>query len=86
VEEQPELALVDIGLPVLDGFGVAREVRRRLGPAPYLVAVTGYGRGQDREHAVSAGFDRFVTKPLGVEAARDLIARAMARRDAVRRA
>jgi CheY-like chemotaxis protein len=80
VEVQPELALVDIGLPLLDGFGVAREVRRQLGDAPYLVAVTGYGRGQDREHAVEAGFDTFVTKPLGADGARELIARARAHR------
>jgi signal transduction histidine kinase/CheY-like chemotaxis protein len=82
VQSQPELALVDIGLPFLDGFGVAREVRRRLGSAPYLVAVTGYGRSQDRERAVDAGFDTFVTKPLGADKARDLIERARARRQA----
>jgi CheY-like chemotaxis protein len=82
VQSQPELALVDIGLPFLDGFGVAREVRRRLGSAPYLVAVTGYGRSQDRERAVDAGFDMFVTKPLGADMARDLIDRARARRQA----
>lgn len=80
VQVQPELALVDIGLPLLDGFGVAREVRKQLGDAPYLVAVTGYGRGQDREHAAAAGFDTFVTKPLGADRARELIARALARR------
>ncbi len=86
VEVQPELALVDIGLPLLDGFGVAREVRRQLGDAPYLVAVTGYGRGQDREHAADAGFDMFVTKPLGADKARDLIQRALGRRRDPRRA
>ncbi|HSK02825.1 MAG TPA: hybrid sensor histidine kinase/response regulator [Kofleriaceae bacterium] len=86
VQVQPELALVDIGLPLLDGFGVAREVRRQLGDAPYLVAVTGYGRGQDREHAADAGFDMFVTKPLGADKARDLIQRALGRRRDPRRA
>ncbi|HWO25989.1 MAG TPA: ATP-binding protein [Kofleriaceae bacterium] len=86
VEVAPDLALVDIGLPLLDGFGVAREVRRQLGGAPYLVAVTGYGRGQDRQHAADAGFDTFVTKPLGAEKARDLIERARARRQAARSA
>jgi CheY-like chemotaxis protein len=86
VQVKPELALVDIGLPVLDGFGVAREVRKQLGDAPYLVAVTGYGRDQDREHAADAGFDVFVTKPLGADRARDLIDRALARRKAARSA
>lgn len=86
IRVNPELALVDIGLPLLDGFGVAREVRRQLGDAPYLVAVTGYGRGQDRAHAADAGFDMFVTKPLGADKARDLIQRALGRRRAPRRA
>ena len=84
VQVKPELALVDIGLPILDGFGVAREVRKQLGDVPYLVAVTGYGRGQDRQHAADAGFDMFVTKPLGAEKARDLIERARARHLAAR--
>jgi signal transduction histidine kinase/ActR/RegA family two-component response regulator len=86
VQIRPELALVDIGLPLLDGFGVARAVRTRLGDAPYLVAVTGYGRGQDREQAADAGFDVFVTKPLGVDKARALIERAIARRHTQRSA
>jgi signal transduction histidine kinase/ActR/RegA family two-component response regulator len=86
VEVRPELALVDIGLPLLDGFGVARAVRDQLGDAPYLVAVTGYGRGQDREQAAAAGFDVFVTKPLGADKARELIERAVARRHARRSA
>ncbi len=86
VQVQPELALVDIGLPRLDGFGVAREVRKQLGGAPFLVAVTGYGRGQDREHAADAGFDLFVTKPLGADKVRELIERALARRPAARSA
>jgi signal transduction histidine kinase/ActR/RegA family two-component response regulator len=86
VQVRPDLALVDIGLPLLDGFGVAREVRRQLGDAPFLVAVTGYGRGQDRQHAQDAGFDTFVTKPLGAEKARDLIERARARQQAARSA
>jgi signal transduction histidine kinase len=86
VQARPELALVDIGLPNLDGFGVAREVRRQLGDAPYLVAVTGYGRGQDRERAASAGFDLFITKPLGADQARDLIRQALTRRRPARSA
>jgi signal transduction histidine kinase/ActR/RegA family two-component response regulator len=86
VQVKPDLALVDIGLPILDGFSVAREVRKQLGDVPYLVAVTGYGRGQDRQHAADAGFDMFVTKPLGAEKARDLIERARARHLAVRSA
>jgi CheY-like chemotaxis protein len=73
VQVAPELALVDIGLPLLDGFDVARAVRARLGGAPYLVAVTGYGRGQDREEAAAAGFDELVTKPLKIDKVRELM-------------
>jgi signal transduction histidine kinase/ActR/RegA family two-component response regulator len=80
VQARPELALVDIGLPILDGFGVAREVRRQLGAAPYLVAVTGYGRDQDHESAADAGFDRLVTKPLSADQARELLQQALGRR------
>jgi len=80
VQAAPELALVDIGLPLLDGFGVARAVRAQLGGAPYLVAVTGYGRVQDREQAAEAGFDELVTKPLGIAKVRELMDRARARR------
>jgi signal transduction histidine kinase len=63
---RPELALVDIGMPGLDGYAVARRVRAELGPqAPRLVALTGYGREEDRERAKRAGFDSHLTKPAG---------------------
>jgi signal transduction histidine kinase len=80
VQVAPELALVDIGLPLLDGFGVARAVRARLGAAPYLVAATGYGRDQDREQAAEAGFDELVTKPLGIDKVLELMEHARAGR------
>jgi signal transduction histidine kinase/ActR/RegA family two-component response regulator len=73
IASRPDIALVDIGLPRLDGFGVAREVRRRVGTAPLLVAVSGYGLEQDREEGRRAGFDRHVTKPLGSEQLRALL-------------
>ncbi|HUS28122.1 MAG TPA: hybrid sensor histidine kinase/response regulator [Kofleriaceae bacterium] len=76
----PDLALVDIGLPLLDGFGVARQVRERIGREQMLVAVTGYGREQDREQAQAAGFDLHVTKPLAADTLKGLIERARARR------
>ena len=65
LRERPDLALVDIGLPGIDGYEVARRVRalddgRKL----YLVALTGYGRPEDRERAKSAGFDEHVVKPI----------------------
>ncbi len=66
LSSRPELALVDIGMPGLDGYAVARRVRAELGPqAPRLVALTGYGREEDRERAKRAGFDNHLTKPAG---------------------
>ena len=61
---RPEVLLVDIGLPGLDGYGVARAVRELLGRDVYLVAVTGYGQPDDRRRALDAGFDLHVTKPI----------------------
>jgi signal transduction histidine kinase/CheY-like chemotaxis protein len=78
---RPDLALVDLGLPVLDGFGVAREVRQKLGAGVLLVAATGYGREQDRDEAQRAGFDLHVTKPLAADALKTLIERARVQRD-----
>jgi signal transduction histidine kinase len=64
VKSRPELALVDIGLPGLDGYSVARRVRAELaGEAPRLVALTGFGREEDRERARRAGFHSHLTKP-----------------------
>ncbi|MEQ1503812.1 MAG: ATP-binding protein [Myxococcota bacterium] len=59
----PDVALVDIGLPGLDGYGVARAVRAR-GSRSMLIAITGYGQPEDRERALAAGFDDHFTKPV----------------------
>jgi CheY-like chemotaxis protein/two-component sensor histidine kinase len=64
VAERPHVALVDVGLPGLDGYGVARRVREALGGAVRLVALTGYGRPEDRARAIAAGFDAHAVKPL----------------------
>ncbi len=63
-EEVPEVMLVDIGLPSLDGYEVARRVRARAGRRPLLVAVTGYGTREDRERSREAGFDHHLVKPV----------------------
>ena len=66
VRSRPEVALVDIGMPGLDGYSVARRVRAELGSqSPRLVALTGFGREEDRERARRAGFDSHLTKPAG---------------------
>ncbi|HET9490746.1 MAG TPA: GAF domain-containing protein [Methylomirabilota bacterium] len=76
LRERPDVMLVDIGLPVLDGNEVARRVRAALGPAVLLIALTGYGRPQDRQQALEAGFDDHVVKPVDPEQLTSLIARA----------
>jgi signal transduction histidine kinase len=66
-EEMPEVMLVDIGLPKLDGYEVARHVRSRGGDQPILVAVTGYGTEQDQDKSRQAGFDHHLVKPVRYE-------------------
>jgi PAS domain S-box-containing protein len=67
-EFQPEVAVLDIGLPGLDGYDLARRLRDELGPrTPRLIAVTGYGRDSDRERSRIAGFDVHLVKPVDIE-------------------
>jgi CheY-like chemotaxis protein len=61
---QPEVALVDIGLPHLDGYQVAEQLRSRLGRKILLIACTAYGQPEDRRRALEAGFDAHLVKPL----------------------
>ena len=64
-----EVGLLDIGLPVMDGFELARRIRQQDGAKPLrLIAVTGYGQAHDRARTRSAGFDRHLTKPVDLDA------------------
>jgi CheY-like chemotaxis protein len=63
LETPPDVALVDIGLPGLDGYEVARRVRAAIGQEVYLIALTGYGQAEDKRKALEAGFDVHLTKP-----------------------
>ena len=64
LDTRPDVALVDIAMPGLDGYSVARRVRAQLGDqGPRLIALTGFGREEDRERAHRAGFDSHLTKP-----------------------
>ncbi|MCA1663546.1 MAG: response regulator, partial [Myxococcales bacterium] len=65
IRERPDVMLVDIGLPKLDGYEVARRTRLELGAAtPTLIAMTGYGQPEDRRRAIDAGFDAHMVKPV----------------------
>ena len=64
MSERPDVAFVDIGLPVMDGYEVARTFRRDGDHATRLVALTGYGQAEDRQRSFDAGFDDFVVKPV----------------------
>jgi CheY-like chemotaxis protein len=61
----PEIALIDIGLPLMDGYELARHIRAEaLDKHPFLVAVTGYGLPEDRKRTREAGFDLHLVKPV----------------------
>ncbi|MDP2340318.1 MAG: response regulator [Deltaproteobacteria bacterium] len=66
LSEKPDVAIVDIGLPGLDGYEVARRVRATLGDSIRLAAMTGYSSDHDRSTALQAGFDLQLTKPVDI--------------------
>ena len=63
-EFKPDILLLDIGMPKLSGYEVARRVRDARGPEVLLVAITGWGQEEDRQRARDAGFDHHFTKPV----------------------
>lgn len=72
--KNPDVALVDIGLPGIDGYEVARRVRASSPSRPLLIALTGYGQPEDRRRATEAGFDSMLVKPVDPTALSDLLA------------
>jgi len=75
-EFQPEVVLLDIGLPEMDGYEVARRLRRdsRL-KGLKLIALTGYGQDSDLQRAKEAGFDHHLVKPAGLDKIEELLAK-----------
>ena len=71
----PEIVLLDIGIPGMDGYEVAERLRSEHGAELKLVALTGYGREDDRKRARDAGFDWHLTKPLEPPRLREMLAR-----------
>jgi PAS domain S-box-containing protein len=64
----PDVCVLDIGLPVMDGYELARRLRDQLGAGPRLIAATGYGQDADRARARDAGFDHHLVKPILLDA------------------
>jgi CheY-like chemotaxis protein len=76
VSFRPHAVLLDIGLPGMDGWQVAQQIRRHDGGATLLVAVTGYGQERDRARSQAAGFDAHLVKPAEPAEVRQLLAEA----------
>jgi signal transduction histidine kinase len=73
--KEPEVALLDIGLPDMDGYTVARQLRQTYSTNPLLlIALTGYGQESDKLEARDAGFDYHLTKPIGVSDIENVLA------------
>ena len=80
---EPDLLLLDIGMPVLDGYGVVRELRQnpRFAALPTL-AVTAYAMQGDREKILSSGFDGYLSKPLNAQALTEALDRISSKKEA----
>jgi len=79
VEHRPDVMLIDLGLPGIDGYEVARAVRAHPeGKAMTLIAVTGYGQAEDRRRSKEAGFDAHLVKPVSQHTLASLISAAHA--------
>jgi DNA-binding response OmpR family regulator len=69
-----EIALLDIGVPLMDGYELAQRVRARYGRRIVLIALTGWGQVDDRRRSLDAGFDEHLTKPIDGRRLRALLA------------
>jgi len=79
-EFRPEAGLLDIGLPRLSGYDIARHIRSTRGTEVLLVAITGWGQEEDRRRAREAGFDHHFTKPADFERLVSLVGQELAAR------
>jgi CheY-like chemotaxis protein len=65
---KPDVVILDIGMPGMSGYDVARSARREpWGRSAYLIALTGWGQATDKERAAAAGFDRHLVKPVDAD-------------------
>ncbi len=68
IASRPDIALIDIGLPSIDGYEVARRLRQHPDTCnTKLIALTGYGLDEDRRRALAAGFDMHLVKPIDAD-------------------
>ena len=81
-QTQPDLLLLDIGMPVLDGFGVMRKIREnpRFASLP-VVAVTAYAMQGDQEKILNSGFNGYLSKPVNARALAEEIERLLGKRE-----
>jgi CheY-like chemotaxis protein len=85
LERRPDVALIDLGLPGLDGCEVARRIRATLGRDEiFLIALTGYGTDEDRARTEEAGFDVHLVKPVETAALATLLSQRAAAGTAAR--
>lgn len=72
---RPDVMILDVGMPKLNGYDAARRVRDRAwGRRVLLVAMTGWGRAEDRRRSEESGFDRHFIKPADIAALQELLA------------
>jgi CheY-like chemotaxis protein len=83
VAHPPRVALIDVGLPGMDGYAVAARLRELLGEAGvFLIAVTGYAAEEDRRRALESGFDAHLSKPINYSRLSSLLTEGHARNPA----
>jgi CheY-like chemotaxis protein len=73
---RPEVILLDIGLPSMDGYNVSRTLRREGFRDTLIIAISGYGQEEDRRQSREAGMDHHLTKPVDIKTISELIAQA----------
>lgn len=76
-QSQPEVVILDIGLPGMSGYELAQEIQLRTRVKPYLIALTGYGQESDKLKARQYGFDAHLTKPISFDLLNTALAQAV---------
>ena len=76
-EGSPDLVLMDIQLPGKDGFALLQEIRKSSLPAVRIIALTAHAMTGDRERAMEAGFDGYITKPIDIRNFPEQVQRAL---------